>query len=247
MARHKDAQADDARKRFVVFAPSIGSKPSTGFNAGFSEQRRLLPRRSRHHAHLVALGRLEGVGEEADAVGRPFRDIHERRPVVFQGDNRLSWTSQNTYGLGGSTTDGRRREREVRLFPVLRHGVPQREARTVRRRRPERQRPLERPAGHGRAAHLGRVRVRHVQPETRLRRGSADLERHERRADLRHARQRDQRAARRARQRQLPHVFRRVSRRRFDVAGAVSRRADVQDADEATPATGWRSGFSATS
>src|ERR1035437_4611107 len=36
MARHKDAPADDAPKRVFVFSPSIGSKPSTGFNVGFS-------------------------------------------------------------------------------------------------------------------------------------------------------------------------------------------------------------------
>src|SRR4029077_12874991 len=36
LVRHKDAPSADASKRFLVAAPSIGSKPSTGLNGGLS-------------------------------------------------------------------------------------------------------------------------------------------------------------------------------------------------------------------
>src|SRR6202035_3144950 len=36
MVRHKDASTAEVGRRFVAFAPSIGSKPSTGLNGGIS-------------------------------------------------------------------------------------------------------------------------------------------------------------------------------------------------------------------
>ena len=103
MARHKDAPADDARKRFFVFSPSIGSKPSTGFNVGFSGNVVFFEGdpQTTHISSLVGGLKVSQKGQTLAGVRLATFTKDDRWFV--QSDNRLSWTSQNTYGLGGST------------------------------------------------------------------------------------------------------------------------------------------------
>jgi outer membrane protein assembly factor BamA len=103
MVRHKDAAAEDTRKKFLVFAPSIGSKPSTGLNGGFSSNVAFFlgdPATT----HISSLSGGLKVSEKKQTLGGVrFSTFSKDDRWFFQGDNRLSWTSQNTYGLGGDT------------------------------------------------------------------------------------------------------------------------------------------------
>ena len=101
--RHKESLAEDARKKFLVFAPSIGSKPSTGLNGGFSSNVAFFlgdPATT----HISSLTGGLKVSEKKQTLGGVrFSAFSKNDRWFFQGDNRLSWTSQNTYGLGGDT------------------------------------------------------------------------------------------------------------------------------------------------
>ncbi len=102
MVRHKDAADEDARK-FLVFAPSIGSKPSTGLNGGFSGNVAFFlgdPATT----HISSLSGGLKVSEKKQTLGGVrFSTFSKNDRWFLQGDNRLQWTSQNTYGLGGDT------------------------------------------------------------------------------------------------------------------------------------------------
>jgi hypothetical protein len=103
MARHKDAQDDDAGKRFFVLSPSIGSKPSTGFNAGFSGNVAFFEGDPKT-THISSLsGGLKISQKHQTLSGVRLATFTKDDRWFIQSDNRLSWTSQNTYGLGGST------------------------------------------------------------------------------------------------------------------------------------------------
>jgi hypothetical protein len=103
MVHHKDASEDDTRKKFLVVAPSIGSKPSTGLNGGFSSNIAFFlgdPATT----HISSLSSGLKVSEKKQTLsGVKFSAFSKNDRWFFQGDNRLSWTSQNTYGLGGDT------------------------------------------------------------------------------------------------------------------------------------------------
>jgi hypothetical protein len=103
MARHKEAQDEDERKKFVVFSPSIGSKPSTGFNAGFSGNVAFFKGdpRTTHISSLSGGLKVSQKGQTLSGVRLATFTKDDR--WFIQSDNRLSWTSQNTYGLGGGT------------------------------------------------------------------------------------------------------------------------------------------------
>ncbi len=103
MARHKDDTPDEARKHFFVLAPSIGSKPSTGLNAGVSGNMAFYlgdPATTR----ISSLSGGLKVSQKGQTLGGvKFATFTGDDRWFVQGDNRLSWTSQNIYGLGGST------------------------------------------------------------------------------------------------------------------------------------------------
>ena len=103
MVRHKDAPDSEAARRFLVFAPSIGSKPSTGLNGGFSSNVAFFLG-DPDTTHISSLsGGLKVSEKKQTLAGIRFATFSKNDRWFFQGDNRLSWTSQNTYGLGGST------------------------------------------------------------------------------------------------------------------------------------------------
>ena len=215
---------------FLVIAPSIGSKPSTGLTRGFSGNMAFF-RGDPETTHISSISGGFKLSQKKQTLGGlKFAMFTQDDRWFIQGDARLSLTSQNTYDLGTQTPAGQRRERRLHAAPAVRNGVSQGRAEPVCRGRPERQRPLEHPSQRGRSADLGSIGVRHLYPEARLRAGRPDLRRDQRGAVVRHARQRDQRAARFAGQRDVSHLLRRFSGRRFVVAGALPRSADLPEA-----------------
>ena len=108
MLRHKDEPAEDAGEndadeKFVFFAPSIGSKPSTGLNAGVASTVAFFlgDPGTTHISTLVGGVR---VSAKKQALGNVrFATFSDNDRWFFQGDNRLQWTSQDTYGIGGDT------------------------------------------------------------------------------------------------------------------------------------------------
>jgi hypothetical protein len=92
-----------ARDHFFVIAPTIASKPSTGLSIGINSN--------------MAFYRGDEATTRISSVSGGFR-VSQKKQVLsgvrlsmftaddrwfISGDNRLSWTSQNTYGLGADT------------------------------------------------------------------------------------------------------------------------------------------------
>ena len=103
LALHQETPATQFAKKFFVVAPSIGSKPSTGLNAGFSGNLAFF-RGDPRTTHISSLsGGLKVSQKKQTLGGVRFATFTEGDRWFIQGNNQLSWTSQNTYGLGGST------------------------------------------------------------------------------------------------------------------------------------------------
>ena len=99
------APADDAEshKPFFVIAPSIGSKPSTGLNAGLASNVAFVSGDSAT-THLSSVSGGLKVSEKGQTLsGIKLSIFFPDDRWFLQGDNRFSWTSQNTYDLGGTS------------------------------------------------------------------------------------------------------------------------------------------------
>jgi outer membrane protein assembly factor BamA len=103
MALHKEPTTGDTSKKFVVFAPSIGSKPSTGLNGGVSGNIAFYLGDPATTRISTINGGLK-VSQKGQTLGgiRFVTYSHDNR-WFLQDENRLSWTSQNTYPLGGDS------------------------------------------------------------------------------------------------------------------------------------------------
>jgi surface antigen Omp85-like protein len=108
--RHHDSRLGEgelkparASEHFFVVAPTIASKPSTGLTAGVNSN--------------LAFFRGDPSSTRISTISGGFR-VSQKKQVLsgvrlsmftdedrwyISGDNRLSWTSQNTYGLGADT------------------------------------------------------------------------------------------------------------------------------------------------
>ncbi len=108
MVRHKtndtaQASASTRSERFVVVTPSIGSKPSTGISAGFSGNMAFF-HGDPHDTHISSISGGLKVSQKGQALsGFKLAMFTSNDRWFVQGDNRLSWTSQNTYGVGPET------------------------------------------------------------------------------------------------------------------------------------------------
>ncbi|HWF84124.1 MAG TPA: BamA/TamA family outer membrane protein [Vicinamibacterales bacterium] len=104
--RHKlptgDAPPDDeeSREHFFVLAPSIGSKPSTGVNGGFSSSFAFFSGDPRTTRISVLSTGLKFSQKKQTLSGVKFSIFTPDDRWFLQGDNRLWWTSQDTYALG---------------------------------------------------------------------------------------------------------------------------------------------------
>jgi hypothetical protein len=103
--RHRDEAApaegrDQDRRRFLVVAPTIGSRPSTGFSGGFNGTMAFF----RGDPRTTRISSLTGgfkVSQKKQVLsGFRLSMFTADDGWYFQGDQRLQWTSQNTYGLG---------------------------------------------------------------------------------------------------------------------------------------------------
>jgi hypothetical protein len=98
-----DSASPEARKPFVVIAPSVGSKPSTGINGGIAGNVAFVSGDS-GSTHLSSVSGGVKVSQKGQTLtGLKLAVFLPGDRWFVQGDNRFSWTSQNTYGLGGST------------------------------------------------------------------------------------------------------------------------------------------------
>ncbi|MGH9142542.1 MAG: BamA/TamA family outer membrane protein [Vicinamibacterales bacterium] len=92
-----------ARDHFFVAAPTIASKPSTGLSLGFNSNLAFFNGDERT-THISSIsGGLRFSQKKQVLSGVRFSLFTADDRWFLQGDNRLSWTSQNTYGLGGDT------------------------------------------------------------------------------------------------------------------------------------------------
>ncbi len=105
--RHKDAENPEHRaatpsvgQRFVVVAPTVGSKPTTGFTAGLNGNMAFFNADPAvTHISSVSAGfRVSQMGQVLS--GARFAIFTPHDGWFVQGDNRVSWTSLNTYALG---------------------------------------------------------------------------------------------------------------------------------------------------
>ena len=93
----------ESHKPFFVVAPSVGSKPSTGVNAGLAGNVAFIDgdARATHISSMSAGLKVSQKGQTLSGFKLAMFTPNDR--WFIQGDNRFSWTSQNTYGLGGNT------------------------------------------------------------------------------------------------------------------------------------------------
>jgi hypothetical protein len=119
--RHKagapgDTAIAESPKPFLVVAPTIGSKPSTGLTAGFSTNIAFF-RGDPTTTHISSMNGGLRISQKGQTLaGVRFSAFSSNDRWFFQSDNRLSWTSQNTYGLGASTTAAEAESVKYNLF-----------------------------------------------------------------------------------------------------------------------------------
>src|SRR5262249_26111100 len=91
------------RRPFLVFAPSIGSKPSTGFNGGFNANMAFF-RGDPATTHISTIAGGFKVSQKGQTLSRVKLAMFPASDRWFiQSDTRLSLTSQNTYELGSDS------------------------------------------------------------------------------------------------------------------------------------------------
>ncbi len=91
------------RNHFFVVAPTIASKPSTGLSAGLNTNLAFFTGDEKT-THISSLSGGLRVSQKKQVLsGVRFNMFTADDRWFLQGDNRLSWTSQNTYGLGADT------------------------------------------------------------------------------------------------------------------------------------------------
>jgi len=92
-----------SRDHFFVVAPTIGSKPSTGLSVGLNSNLAFFSGDEKT-THISSISGGLRVSQKKQVLsGVRFNMFTADDRWFIQGDNRLSWTSQNTYGLGADT------------------------------------------------------------------------------------------------------------------------------------------------
>ena len=92
-----------SRDHFFVVAPTIASKPSTGLSAGLNSNLAFF-RGDEKTTHISSISGGLRVSQKKQVLsGIRFSMFTADDRWFISGDNRLSWTSQNTYGLGADT------------------------------------------------------------------------------------------------------------------------------------------------
>jgi Omp85 superfamily domain len=96
-------QPTPSRDHFFVAAPTIASKPSTGLSVGLNSNLAFY-RGDEQTTHISSISGGLRVSQKKQVLsGVRFSMFTSEDRWFISGDNRLSWTSQNTYGLGADT------------------------------------------------------------------------------------------------------------------------------------------------
>jgi hypothetical protein len=104
LIRHHPAVRDEGAnptQRFVAFAPSVGSKPTTGFTGGFSGNVAFTDgdATDTHISTLTGGAKVSQKGQILTGSRLALFTADDRWYILC--DNRMSWTSMSTYSLGG--------------------------------------------------------------------------------------------------------------------------------------------------
>ncbi len=155
------------RNHFFVVAPTIASKPSTGLSAGLNTNLAFFTGDEKT-THISSLSGGLRVSQKKQVLsGVRFSMFTADDRWFVQGDNRLSWTSQNTYGLGADThADSSIGTENVKYnaAEALRDGLSHRAAATCSPAcGDQHQRALEHPSGRRHARELRSVGLRRLQ------------------------------------------------------------------------------------
>ena len=104
--RHHEGAQDEQPSpghHFLVIAPTFGSKPTTGLTLGANTNLAFF-RGDPESTHISTLtGGFRVSQKQQVLTGVRFSVFTANDRWFLQGDNRFSWTSQNTYGLGADT------------------------------------------------------------------------------------------------------------------------------------------------
>ena len=124
--QEQPSAAVESRKPFFVVAPSIGSKPSTGVNGGVAGNIAFVDGdpRTTHISSMSGGVKVSQMGQTLSGVKLAMFTPDDH--WFIQGDNRLSWTSQNTYGLGGNTANAAAENLkydQLRVYETAYHAV----------------------------------------------------------------------------------------------------------------------------
>jgi outer membrane protein assembly factor BamA len=102
--------ADDAavasHRPYLVFAPSVGSKPSTGLSGGFSGNTAFFTGDPASTRISSLSGGLKATQKRQVMFGVRLAAFTDHDRWFIQADGRASWTSQNTYALGPTAAAG---------------------------------------------------------------------------------------------------------------------------------------------
>ena len=225
-------------------APTIASKPSTGLSAGLNSNLAFFSGDEKTTHISSVSGGLRFSQKKQVLSGIRFTMFTADDRWFIQGDNRLSWTSQNTYGLGADTVAAGTGTENVKFNAFKLYETAYRTVRphlfagvginisTHSNIRP----------GDGVLSTFDQSAYAAYNDRHGFRDERPDLQRHQRGPAVRHARQRHQRAARLARQRGGPHLLQRLPRRRLHLAAADGRRAHLPQAHAGRPPASSPSG-----
>jgi hypothetical protein len=124
--QEQPSAAVESRKPFFVVAPSIGSKPSTGVNGGVAGNIAFVDGdpRTTHISSMSGGVKVSQLGQTLSGLKLAMFTPDDH--WFIQGDNRLSWTSQNTYGLGGNTANAAAENLkydQLRVYETAYHAV----------------------------------------------------------------------------------------------------------------------------
>jgi Omp85 superfamily domain len=97
----QDTPPGDADRRFLVLAPAIGSRPSTGVTLGLNGNMAFYKGGDADTTHISSLVGGIRVSQKKQVLSNVRFNIFTADDRWFlQSDNRLNWTSLNTFELG---------------------------------------------------------------------------------------------------------------------------------------------------
>jgi hypothetical protein len=103
LVHHPDATGSHggrSSQRYVVFAPSIGAKPTTGFTGGFSNNVAFFAGDAATTHISTFTDGLKVSQKKQVMVGGRLALFTANDSWFVLGDSRMAWTSHNTYALG---------------------------------------------------------------------------------------------------------------------------------------------------